>query len=210
MFRPPTPRPLSLNGPSGSLEALLEDPGTTPVRAFAVVCHPHPLQGGTMTNKVVHTLARAFQECGLPTLRFNYRGVGRSEGTYAEGLGETDDAVAVAQAGAMRWPGAQVWFAGFSFGGFVAIHASHRTPTARLVAVAPAVTRIMKYETKGPGCPWLLVQGEADEVIPPEEVYEWAGRQSPAPRIVRLAGVSHFFHGHLNELRDAVIAFSRA
>ena len=145
MSVPPPPKTsLVIDGPAGSLEALLEDPGADG-RHFAVVCHPHPLHGGTMHNKVVHTLARALQEQGMPTLRFNYRGVGASAGAYDDGRGETEDALAVIAWGRRRWPGAQLVLAGFSFGAFVASHAIARLhaqrPLAGAVLVGTAASR---------------------------------------------------------------------
>lgn len=200
---------LSIDGPAGRLEVLLEDRTTEPVPAFGVVCHPHPLQGGTMDNKVVFTLARALQEVGMPTLRFNYRGVGHSEGSYDEGRGETLDALAVAALGASRWPGVPVWFAGFSFGGFVAINASHQRDAGAVIAVAPPVGRLATFAINGPACPWLLVQGDADEVIDAGEVLDWGRAQEPPPEIFVMPGAPHFFHGRLIELREHVAAFAR-
>lgn len=198
-----------IDGPIGKLEVLLENPATAPVRAFGVVCHPHPLQGGTLDNKVVYTLARALQDAGLPTVRFNYRGVGQSEGEYDEGRGETLDALAVATWGAARSPGARVWFAGFSFGGFVAINASRQQHAERVIVVAPAVGRLSNFRVDGPRCPWLLVQGDADEVIAPATVLDWARAQTPLPEIAVFSGVGHFFHGKLTELRDRVVSFAQ-
>jgi len=200
---------LAIDGPAGRLEVLLEDRTSAPAPAFGVVCHPHPLQGGTMDNKVVFTLARGLQEVGMPTLRFNYRGVGRSEGSYDEGRGETLDALAVAALGASRWPGVPVWFAGFSFGGFVAINASHQADAGAVIAVSPAVGRLASFAVTGPTCPWMLVQGDADEVLDAGEVLEWGRAQVPAPELVVMPGVSHFFHGKLVELREHVAAFAR-
>lgn len=198
-----------IDGPAGKLEILLEGPAEAAVRSYGVVCHPHPLQGGTMDNKVVYTLARALQDVGLPTLRFNYRGVGQSEGVYDEGRGETLDALAVAAWGAARWPGVPVWFAGFSFGGFVAISASRERGAERVAVVAPAVGRLSTFKVDGPRCPWLLVQGDADEVVAPGTVLEWAREQSPAPEIAVFPGVGHFFHGTLTALRDRVVSFAQ-
>lgn len=198
-----------IDGPAGPLEILLEGSIETAPRAYGVVCHPHPLQGGTLDNKVVYALARALQDVGLPTLRFNYRGVGRSTGHYDEGQGETLDALAVAAWGAARWPGAAVWFAGFSFGGFVAINASRRQGAERVAVVAPAVGRLSTFKVQGPRCPWFLAQGDADEVIAPGAVLDWAREQVPAPEIALFPGVGHFFHGKLNELRERVVGFAR-
>ena len=121
MFRPPVPHRVTIPGPAGDIEAVVETPEGAAPAAFAVVCHPHPLFGGTLDNKVVHTLARTFQELGAPTIRFNFRGVGRSAGSFANGAGESEDASAVIEWGRARWPGASLWLAGFSFGGAIAI-----------------------------------------------------------------------------------------
>ena len=200
-FKPPIPETVDIPGPVGSLEALVEVPPASPGATVAVVCHPHPQHGGTMQNKVVHMLARAFQEQGAATIRFNYRGVGRSEGGYDEGRGETDDAVAVLDFAATRWPGAILWLGGFSFGGAVAYRAATRRPIARLILVAPAVQRVDAHPQPLP-CPCLIVQGDQDEVIEPALVTSWVAALPRAPDFVVLPGVGHFFHGHLDELRS--------
>jgi uncharacterized protein len=207
VITPPRPEALSIAGPVGSLEALLEDPQITPPAGFGVICHPHPLHGGTMQNKVVHTLARALQEQGLPTLRFNYRGVGQSEGAYDEGRGERDDAVAVINWGRARWPQLPLVLAGFSFGALIALGAAAVAEPARLILVAPAVTRAPFAEITPPSCPWLIVQGDADELVDYREVQSWAARFTPPPVLRVLPGVDHFFHGRLHELRDALRSF---
>lgn len=174
-----------------------------------MVCHPHPLHGGTLQNKVVHTLARVFFELGLPTLRFNYRGVGASAGRYDKGVGETDDALAIIAYGRRRWPDAAVSLAGFSFGAMVALRAALRAaPVRRVVSVAPPVGRADGPAPARPDCPWLIVQGDADEIVDHRQVTAFAGRFSPPPQLQVLAGVDHFFHGRLRELHDAVMAFS--
>jgi alpha/beta superfamily hydrolase len=203
-----------IDGPAGVLEALLEQPQEQPQdwspAAFAVICHPHPLYGGTMHNKVVHTVSRACQERGMPTLRFNYRGVGASTGSYDEGRGETQDALAVVAAGRARWPHAALTLAGFSFGGMVSLMAAATAAPARLISVAPAVTRAGFASIARPACPWLIVQGDADEVVDAREVQAFAASFQPPPQLVLLPGAGHFFHGRLNELRDAAIAFLAA
>ena len=206
-YRPPRAEQLQIDGPAGVLEALLEDPQLSPSAGFAVVCHPHPLHGGTMHNKVVHTVARACQERGMPTLRFNYRGVGSSAGSYDEGRGETQDALAVVAAGRARWPGAALTLAGFSFGGMVSLLAAAAAAPARLISVAPAVTGAEFASIARPDCPWLIVQGGADEIVKCSEVQAFAARFQPPPQLVVLPGAVHFFHGRLPDLRDAVFAF---
>ena len=203
MSVPPPPKtPLVIDGPAGSLEALLEDPGADG-RHFAVVCHPHPLHGGTMHNKVVHTLARALQEQGMPTLRFNYRGVGASAGAYDDGRGETEDALAVIAWGRRRWPGAQPVLAGFSFGAAVALRAALAAGAAQLITVAPAITHPGAAPLR-PACPWLLVAGDADDLVDFGQLRAWAAAFQPPPTLRVLAGGDHFFHGRLQELRAAV------
>jgi uncharacterized protein len=211
--RPPLAERTQLPGPAGELQALIETPqpaadeAGAAVQAFAVVCHPHPLYGGTLDNKVVYTVARAFQQCGAPAIRFNYRGVGSSTGSYDEGSGETADTLAVIEYGRRRWPQAALWLGGFSFGGAVAVRAATVAAPQRLVLAAPAVTRIDVSTEAAPACPWLVVQGDADDMVPAAQVLAWAHALQPAPQIALLPGAGHFFHGRINELRDAVLAF---
>lgn len=210
MTRPQTER-LTLEGPAGALESLLDTPeGAAAPLHVGIVCHPHPLHGGTMTNKVAHMLAKSFNEAGAPAVRFNYRGVGASAGAYADGVGETADALAVIDWARRRWPAAQLWLAGFSFGGAVSIRAAAQREVARLVTVAPAVQRLDGAHDSLPRCPWLLVQGERDELVDAEEVRRWALAVEPSPELRFLPGVDHFFHGRLNELRDIVVAWLRS
>ena len=208
-MKPPHAERLRLGGPAGALEALIETPATldsTPA-AFGIICHPHPLYGGTMDNKVVWTLARAFQELGAPTIRFNFRGVGASEGSHDDGRGEVADVLALVADGRERWPQAALWLAGFSFGGVVAIRAAGSAHPARFVAVAPGINKTDVRDAAPPACPWLIVQGDADDVVPPAPVIEWAQSLSPQPQLAVLHGAGHYFHGRINELRDVVLAF---
>ena len=205
-FRPPRAEPLRIVGPAGELEALLEDPQLEPRAGFGVICHPHPLYGGTMTNKVVHTLARALQEQGLATIRFNYRGVGTSAGHFDDGRGETNDALAVIAWGRERWPQVPLTLAGFSFGSMVALLATPTAQPAELITVAPAVANLQFGAIERPACPWLIIQGTADEVVDYREVEAFAARFSPPPALRVLPGIDHFFNGHLPELREAVLA----
>lgn len=213
ILRAPRAERLSLAGPAGGLEALVETPlvgegdAPVPVSAFAVVCHPHPLFGGTLDNKVVHTLARAFNQLGAPTVRFNFRGVGTSAGSYDDGRGEIKDALAVIAFGRKRWPGASLWLGGFSFGGAVAVWAAGEAAPARLVAVAPGITKVGVTGAAPPACPWLIVQGDADDVVPPDVVLAWARTLAPAPEVAVLPGAGHFFHGRINDLRETVLGF---
>jgi uncharacterized protein len=210
---PARPEPVSIEGPAGPLEAVVEDPagaGSSRPEAFVVVCHPHPQHGGTMGNKVVTTVARTFNDLALPTVRFNFRGVGASAGEFDDGRGETDDALVVLAWAQQRWPGAAPWIAGFSFGGYVALRAAGQATVARpqrLVTIAPALGRYFESPEAipAPACPWLIVQGDADEVLDPRQIIDWAPRIVPPPRLAVLPGVSHFFHGRLNDLRDTIV-----
>jgi alpha/beta superfamily hydrolase len=204
-FRPPRPEPLSIAGPAGPIEALLEDPQAQARTGFGVVCHPHPLYGGTMTNKVVHTVARSLQEQGMPTIRFNYRGVGKSAGQYDGGTGETADALAVVAWGRERWPGVPLTLAGFSFGSMVALLATPAAQPTELITVAPAVSNAQFAGVARPACPWLIIQGTSDEVVDYVQVQTFAARFTPPPVLRLLAGVDHFFNGRLPDLREAVL-----
>jgi alpha/beta superfamily hydrolase len=216
---PPRIERILVQGPAGAIEALVETPVPHDAGHFGVVCHPHPLYGGTLDNKVVHTLARAFQELGAATLRFNFRGVGASAGAFDRGRGEVDDALAVVAHGRQIFSGAALWLAGFSFGGAIAVSSAARARPDRLVVVAPGVT-ILDVGSDAPACPWLIVQGDADDVIEPRYVLDWAsklvaprprhaGDQVARPEIRVLQGAGHFFHGRLHDLRQAVLAFMR-
>jgi uncharacterized protein len=184
------------------LETIVDD--SVSGESYAVVCHPHPKYGGTMENKVVTTVARALRDANMPTLRFNFRGVGASAGAFDQGLGETEDADAVASWGARRWPGKTLVIAGFSFGGYVALQLALKRKAARLITIAPAIQLFERPVAGSPDCPWLIVQGDEDDMVDPKEVAAWARSFRPAPLLVVLPGVGHFFHGHLHELHDAV------
>jgi alpha/beta superfamily hydrolase len=202
--RPAAASAVAIAGPAGRLEGLVEEPGSAPARLVAVVCHPHPLFGGTLHNKVVHTLARALREGGAASVRFNFRGVGASEGTHDGGAGETGDALAVVRWARERWPGLGLVLAGFSFGAVVAIRAAAAAGPLWLVTVAPAVDRVELGDAALPDCDWLIVQGEADEVVAPAAVRSWHARWAPQARLRMLPGVGHFFHGRLHELHDCI------
>lgn len=197
------PEHLFIEGQAGALEAIVEETAV-PGSSYGIVCHPHPLFGGTMDNKVVTTIARALHETGIPTVRFNFRGVGASAGAYDRGVGETADADAVASWGARRWPGRDLVIAGFSFGAYVALHLAQQRAPRHLITVAPALELFDAFGMTAPRCPWLVVQGDADDVVDPASVINWVNGLDPKPRLVVLPGVGHFFHGRLRELRDAV------
>ena len=192
-------------GPAGDIEVVLEMPDD-PI-GVAVVCHPHPLYDGTMNNKVVHTLARAWIALGCMAVRFNFRGVGRSAGSYHEGEGERLDALAVVDWARAQQPEGPLLLSGFSFGAMIAYRVAQQIQADGLVTVAPAVDRIQATGTQ-PQCPWLVVHGDKDELVPIEHVLTWLEGLTPKPRLAVLASAEHFFHGRLIELRGLVSDFA--
>ncbi len=198
--------PFTLPGPAGPLNGRLAWPqDRTPV-GIALVCHPHPLHGGSLQNKVVYILARALVELGLATARFDFRGVGASTGQFDNGEGEQHDALAVASWLQAQHPG-PLWLAGFSFGAAMAWRISQPAQAARLILVAPAL-RYLGNEP-APGIPTLVVQGGQDTIIAPAAVEAWALAQ-PTMAYHALAQADHFFHGCLPRLRQTVTAWARA
>ena len=197
----------AIPGPAGLIELRYSEPVDAAVTRCAVICHPHPLFGGTMENKVVTTLVRAASRQAAATVRFNFRGVGASEGRHDAGVGEIDDAMAVVDWALARWQAPTLWLCGFSFGASVALAVASRRRADRLVTVAPPVGRMEVGTGIAPPCPWLIVQGDADELVDARAVAEWAQGFSPQPRLVVMPGVTHFFHGRLSELAETVAAF---
>jgi len=194
-----TQRKVNFAGAVGKLVGILQLPDKVPL-GVAVVAHPLPIMGGTMDNKVVTTLAKAFLEMGYATLRFNFRGVGESAGSYDEGKGETLDAIAAANFMRSEFPDLPLLLAGFSFGGYVQALAADKIHPQRLVLVAPAVGR---FEMPEVPADTLLIHGDIDEVVELHELLEWA-RPQHLPVIV-LTGAEHFFHGRLMQLKKIVI-----
>lgn len=193
-----------ITGPTGRLQISIEGVDDGHRSGTAIVCHPHPLHGGTMANKVVTTTAKALRDLGLSTIRFNFRGVGESQGQYDHGNGETDDLLAV-----IDWAdthiGGTLWLAGFSFGAYVALRAVSQRPIDRLITLAPPVN-LYDFSTLAPvPCPWLLIQGDADQVVPHSEVKTWVRGLNRPPRTIYFKGVEHFFHGRLVQLRDTLV-----
>jgi alpha/beta superfamily hydrolase len=199
-------RRISMAGPAGALDLAIDDPALgVNMRGVAVIAHPHPLFGGTMDNKVVQTLARAFVLCGWRAVRFNFRGVGGSAGVHDHGQGELQDMLAVIQDQAAVGPLA---LAGFSFGAFVTSHAVAQlwperaldklvlvgTATSRF-AVAPITPELHERA--------LVVHGEVDDTVPLANVMDWARPQKLPVTVI--PGVEHFFHGQLTLLRSLVV-----
>jgi alpha/beta superfamily hydrolase len=196
-----------LDGPAGRIEAILKEPGG-PVQRVAIVCHPHPLFGGTMHNKVVYRIAKAFHEAGFAVLRFNFRGVGLSEGTHDEGRGEGDDIIAAMAFMDERFPGAKLWLSGFSFGSAVMIRVACRNPgAAGLVAVGFPVSKYEFQDLAGCCLPKLFVQGSLDQFGPVDQLERVFSALPEPKQLVVVEGADHFFEGHLDELGDAIGRF---
>jgi alpha/beta superfamily hydrolase len=195
---------LIVTGSAGQLQVLATVPEAEP-RALAIICHPHPLHGGTLDNKIVHQLAKSFVALGAVSVRFNFRGVGQSDGEFDEGRGEKDDLLSVVEWARTRWPGLPLWLAGFSFGGYIALDAAQSLRPDWLVTVAPAFNYFPEQPVALDAIRWLLVQGEVDDIVPRSVVDTWCGNQGLAPESVCVEGAGHFFHGRLNELRDIVL-----
>jgi alpha/beta superfamily hydrolase len=195
------------DGPAGRVEAILKVPSATVQRA-AIVCHPHPLFGGTMHNKVVYRIARTFHEAGFAVLRFNFRGVGLSEGAHDDGRGEQDDLRAAMAFMDRQFPGARLWLAGFSFGSAVMMRVGCKDPTP--VALVAAGFPISKYEFRDLQLcqtPKLFVQGSLDQFGPVDQLERLFSTLPEPKQLVIIDGADHFFEGHLTDLAESVARF---
>lgn len=202
---PDSPTTFALPGPAGTLEVATAVPEPGCARAgTAVICHPNSQQGGTMRNKVVTMLERSLRESGLSTVRFNFRGVGASTGGFDNGDGESGDLVTVAQWVRKSRPDDELWLAGFSFGSYVALRSARSLGAHALILVAPPASMYDFGAIAAPGCPWLVVQGEEDEVVDPQAVFDWIEAADPRPTLIRMPDTGHFFHRRLMDLRGAV------
>ncbi|RUR12992.1 alpha/beta hydrolase [Legionella sp. km772] len=197
---------LTLQGVVGPLEAVLSVPETITTPYVALLGHPHSLQGGTMTNKVVTTLGRVFKELNIPSLRFNFRGVGQSSGVYDHGVGESEDMLLLAQ----EWQNhqeARFIFAGFSFGSYVVYRTASHFPKSILISIAPPVHHYNYNEFQLDLASWLIVQGDNDEVVPYQLVEEFAKKHVPELPLLTFPETGHFFHGKLIELKSQLLAY---
>ena len=188
----------SIAGPAGTLEVAFNVPEGA-LLGIALIAHPHPLQGGTLDNKVVQTLAKTFAALGYAAVRFNFRGVGQSEGQFDDGIGETDDALAALAAAKLEFGELPVALAGFSFGSYVQTRVAHAITAERLVLIGPAVKRF-PIEVVPPDT--IVIHGEEDDVVALADVLAWA-RPQQLPIIV-FPGCGHFFHGRLPQLQRVI------
>jgi hypothetical protein len=197
---------LMLPGPSGMLQAVLHQGdvnGQFAARQWLVIlCHPHPVHGGTMDNKVVTTLMRTYRDLGIHVLRFNFRGVGKSEGTFDNAIGELDDLRALVGWCRQQLPGSNLMLAGFSFGSSIAAQVSYEVKGLRhLTLVAPPVERYPYARANQFPCATCVVQGDQDERVIAQGVYDWANGLHGPVELLRYPGAGHFFHGYLTALK---------
>jgi len=193
------------HGEAGVIEAIVHIPeniNDVQIKAVAVCCHPHPLFEGAMTNKVVHTLAKVMTKLGMIAVRFNFRGVGKSEGEHDHTRGETRDLVAICEVIKQQFPAAQLWLSGFSFGSYVSAKAAAEVGAAQLISVSPPVGHYDFNDIADPGCPWLVLMGEVDEVVSPEAVFNWLAESPERYTVIRFPETGHFYHGKLVKMMD--------
>ncbi len=201
-------RGLIAGAAGAAIEVIVELPRDGDVRGLAVIAHPHPLYGGTLDNKVVYMLARGALDAGAAALRFNFRGVGRSEGVHDEGEGEGDDLLKVVAHARAGWPDLPLAVAGFSFGAFVALSRARVAGARGVLTVAPPLMYVGKGRVPEPGVPWWMIHGDADEVVDYGDTLRRAqAAPQPPERIQTAEGVGHFFHGELPQVRAFATEF---
>ena len=203
--------PLVIKGPAGDLQAIATCPQNAVEEGgnVTIVCHPHSLMGGTMNNKVVHTVARARRDLGHRVVRFNFRGVEKSEGQYDHGLGEQDDLLAVIDWVRSVRPQDRIWIAGFSFGSFVSASACGKAvdrgdPIEHLLLIAPAVVNYDFDVLTAFPCPMAMIYGDKDEVVDSAEIQAWYDTVTGDKKVFCLEGAGHFFHGRLTEVKQII------
>lgn len=191
---------INIAGPVGNIEGILHNSIDKNYANVGIICHPHPLHQGTMQNKVITTLVKIFLAMKISCVRFNFRGVGNSEGYFSNAIGETEDCLAVIDWVRARWTNANIWLAGFSFGSYVATLASMQRNVVHLISVAPPV-HTNDFSGFSISCPCLVIQGEDDEIVPAMQVYKWyEDLMATKKTLIKMASTTHFFHGKLQEL----------
>lgn len=195
-----------ITGMAGKIETLITLPksitATTPI---VVISHPHPLYGGSMTNKVVHILSKSFSELGAITVRFNFRGVGKSAGEFDHGVGEADDLQVLVEKLKQWRPQSPIWLAGFSFGAYVTARAQAVIKAEKLLFVAPPVSMYSFADLDEIDIPWIVIQGGQDEIIDSAAVKSWVSERPNQPQLIWMEDAGHFFHGKLNDVKEALV-----
>lgn len=197
-----------IDGPAGKLETVLAEPKSIP-KGIAIIAHPHPLHSGTMNNKIITTLFKSLLEIGFIAVKFNFRGVGKSEGDFADGVGEIEDVITVANGIRERYhnviPHPSLLLAGFSFGGGIQLHAAIKLKPEFLILVAPSVKNLNVPPASKDIKSTLIIHGEHDEIVSIKTIFDWAAPQSLP--VVVIPGAEHFFHGKLATLRKTILQF---
>ena len=198
-----------VEGKAGRIEAAHDKIKNANSDKVAVICHPHPLYQGTMHNKVVTTIARAMKSCSIESFRFNYRGVGDSEGEYGEGFGETEDLISICEWIKANTSAKDIILCGFSFGGGVAYMGLEKLDmVSSLVTIAPAVDRFDLSGYTQPTIPWLTIQGTDDDTVSPQSVFDFMAKQDDSSlTLIKMDEVGHFFHGKLTNLKEVIENF---
>lgn len=201
---------LLIDGQAGKLELLIETPADSTLPEVAVICHPHPQYGGTLHNKVVYSVARALLGLGKTVVRFNFRGVGKSGGGFADGVGEVEDLAVVLAWAEQELGGKPTWLGGFSFGSAVAATMAERFQPAFLLLVAPPVNMPFFPQRLSVGAATRVgvIHGGQDSLIGINAVMSWIGKQEPKIRLYTVPQADHFYHGELDQLRSAVRSFA--
>lgn len=197
---------LTLTIAKRNVEAVLTVPKEPSLGRMALLAHPHPLHGGAMNNKVVTTVARTLRDLHIPSLRFNFRGVGKSEGNFDKGAGESDDVVALAELLAKAFQSPELILSGFSFGAYVTFRAANRIQPAQLISIAPAVNHGNFHAQTVTDIPWHIIAAGSDEIVPLADVKAFYDSLKVKPELTIMEGCSHFFHGRLVDLKQQLIA----
>lgn len=206
IFLPGVKKTVLISGPAGQQELLIAAPKENAKSIVCIISHPHPVHGGTMHNKVVYTLASVMDALAVKTVRYNFRGVQKSEGVFDQGRGELSDLLNVIDWVNEFCPHHEIWLAGFSFGAFIALKAHHLSQIKKLILVAPPVGQIYFSDMPKINCPCMLIQGGEDEIIDSKKVMAWADEQNPSLDIVYLPRAGHFFHAQLLELKEILLS----
>ena len=200
---------LLVSGPVGNLEVEIHTKPEINYKYLAVLGHPHPLHGGTMHNKIITTLMRTFLELNIPCIRFNFRGVGESFGIHDAGIGETEDLIAIVNWWRKEHLDAKIILAGFSFGSYVTYRATKDLDADLLISISPPVHHYDFTEFLPLTCPWFIIQGDNDDVVPLQVVIDFITKYAVQAKLEIFAGATHFFHGRLLELREKVFHYVR-
>lgn len=201
----PGEHPFMIPAITGELEAVLTVPENPRWQYVALLGHPHSLHGGTINNKVITTLVKVFKELHIPSLRFNFRGVGHSTGVFDNGMGESEDMLHIARQLQQEIPNCKLVFAGFSFGSYVVYRAAAQCKHALLITLAPPVHHYDYLEFSPPPAPWIVVAAEQDELIPAKHIQDFVVEISPPIYLLNFNDTSHFFHGKLMELKTRLL-----